>query len=144
MVRGVDEKIFQYLRPYVTVYTDGKINFNSASAVVFQALGMGSSLARKVVAFRQGEDGRPGTGDDRVFQTPDAITADITTVESLSSEEVSQVANVVTASGTVKSDIFRIHASSRLIIGKGKTVDNMMNCVVKRDGTFLYWQEGVR
>lgn len=141
-VRGMTREIYEALKPWVTVYTNGKVNINSAPAINLQALGLNPDLAEKVIDFRKGTDNMTGTKDDGVFQSIQAITQDLSIALSLSSEEFGQISNAVSADLLeVKSDIFRIRSIGRLI-KDDKTFDTTILCVVKRNGTFLYWQEG--
>ncbi len=68
LVRGFTQHDVQRLRPLVTVYGDGRVNINTASAEVLQVLGLRPELVRTIVAARQGPDGEPFTSDDLVFK----------------------------------------------------------------------------
>jgi general secretion pathway protein K len=77
LVRGVDKRIFdKILAGRITVYGDGKININTASVEVIDALfGIGyPDLAPKVADYRKGVDGKIGTDDDRWFSIGQMIT----------------------------------------------------------------------
>ena len=142
MVRGVTPEIYKQMVPYVTVYTDGKVNFNTAPAKVMQALGLDEALAARVIEFRKGGDGAEGTEDDQVFQDVGNITASFSVGKSFSSAEYAQIANSISAGlVVVRSDIFRIYAIGRLIRGS-RTSDELITCVARRDGKVLYWKEG--
>ncbi len=55
LIRGIDDHLFEKLRPYVTVYSeDGKININSASSAVIAALYRDFSAddVRKIIGER--------------------------------------------------------------------------------------------
>ncbi len=62
-------KVSPGLKDFLTVYTDGGVNINTASERVLSALfGPGSEeLAQKIAAYRRGRDGTVGTTDDRWF-----------------------------------------------------------------------------
>ena len=60
---------YNTLTKYVTLYGDGRININTASAEVLDALfGTGyPELGGKIADYRRGVDGKVGTDDDRWF-----------------------------------------------------------------------------
>ena len=82
LVKGMNEEIFERIRPYVTIYpskSQMRINFNTASQVVIDAVARsftGSdsntdvedarSLAAKIIDYRNGDDGQAATEDDRL------------------------------------------------------------------------------
>lgn len=69
LVEGIDQKIFNGIKDYVTVYGDGKININTASFAVLDSLFRNkfTELAGKIIEYRKGIDGISGTDDDRWF-----------------------------------------------------------------------------
>ena len=147
MVKGMGRVLFDKIKPYITVYTEGSVNFNTAGSVVLQALGLSPALAAKVIEYRRGPDNRTGTVDDRVFQDTGSITAGLSAAMSFSSEEYAQISNAVSQGiVTVKSSTFRIHSIGRLTKdGKAKEkgmIESSVICVVNRKGDILYWQEG--
>lgn len=142
MIRGVTPEIYKMIRPYVTVYTEGPVNFNTAPVKVLQALGLNEALAERIAEYRLGGDGKEGTKDDEVFQEPASITSTFSVGESFSSEEYAQLSNAIGAGTiTVRSNVFRIYSIGRLIRGS-RTLDDLITCVVRRDGQILYWKEG--
>lgn len=143
MVRGITPEIYNAIKSYVTVYTpDGRINFNTAPVQVLQALGLNADLAERIVDFRSGPDLTPGTLDDIVFQDLGNITASFSAASSFSSEEFAQVTNAISAGAvSVNSKTFRIYSIGRLIRGS-RTSDELITCVIQRDGKILYWKEG--
>jgi general secretion pathway protein K len=69
LVKGFTNEIIDKIKPYITVYGDGRVNINTASAPVLHAL-FGSAyprLAQKISDYRAGQDGMIGTKDDRWF-----------------------------------------------------------------------------
>ncbi|MBN1687887.1 MAG: general secretion pathway protein GspK [Candidatus Omnitrophica bacterium] len=141
MIRGIDASLYQKLEPHVTVFTEEKINFNSASPIVLQALGMSPELAMKIVTFRKGEDGIEGTEDDGVFQIVEGITPALSASVSFSPEEFAEIANIIAQEiVTVKSNAFRIRSFGRLI-RNDTVIETGIVCVVERTGKVLYWRE---
>ena len=54
LVKGVDRKIYEALLPYVTVYGDGRVNVNTASRRVLEAIGLEGDVVEKVLKVRRG------------------------------------------------------------------------------------------
>ena len=142
MVRGMDEKIFDFLKPFITVYTDGKVNLNTAPKEVIRAFGMDDDLAKTLVAYRVGPDKKEVTKDDEVFQSADSVTSALSSAVSFSSEEFGQISNVIGREViTIKSDVFRIQSIGRLVKGD-RIFESTITCVLTREGGILYWKEG--
>ena len=143
MVKGVDRALFDKMKSYITVYSEGPVNFNTAPYTVLRALGLGQDLAKKVIEYRQGQDKIIGTEDDQFFTDSSAITSGLSAAGSFSGEEFEQISNAVSAGLVgVKSDTYRIHSFGRLNKDEKSQAGEVVSCVVKRDGTFLYWKEG--
>lgn len=144
MIRGITSELFEKIEPYVTVYTEGAVNFNTAPVPVLQALGIGEELAQRIVDFRKGEDGRVGTEDDAIFQLPDGISAAISQGGKFNSEDFAQISNLVAQKMVgVSADAFSIRSIGRFI-KNSRTFDYLVYCVVKREGDILFWREEVR
>lgn len=142
MVRGVTPEIFEKVKPFVTVYSEGKVNINTASKTVLRVLGLSDTLADKVLQFRRGADNQLGTKDDEIFQDVSQITPALSASKNFSGEEYEQIANAVAKGWVgVTSQIFRVHAKG-LLNRESRKTDTLVTCVVKRDGSILYWKEG--
>jgi len=69
LIRDLTPDILAKIENYITVYGDGKVNINTASEVVLDAI-FGEdfeNLASKVTRYRRGSDEIIGTEDDRWF-----------------------------------------------------------------------------
>ncbi len=142
MVKGVTPALFEKIRRFVTVYSTGKVNLNTAPPEVLQALGFAAETASKIAEFRRGIDKETGTRDDEVFQDASAIAETLSASVPFSADEFAAVQTAVEEGALdVKSQVFRIQASGHLR-QTGKSHDMMVTCVAKRDGTILYWREG--
>lgn len=118
------EKVPAGLRSLLTVYGEGKINVNTAPEAVLRSIErIGSDLADKIVALRNGEDGQPGTEDDRPFTDVDQIGKRL----ELSEEVYARVK----ARFTVRSRYFTIAATGS-VPGRRPTVRRVRQ-VVRRD-----------
>lgn len=67
LVEGFDRELLEKCRPWITVYSGGKVNINTAPLEVLAALGMDETLAGAIISFRAGPDRMEGTDDDGVF-----------------------------------------------------------------------------
>lgn len=141
MVKGITPAIYEKVKPFLTVYTNGKININTAPREVLQAFGLGEELAGKIVELRQGLDKIEGTRDDQFFQYTDGISAAILAGAPLSPQEVDQLSNLINPDTVdVKSDVFRIYSIGRLIRGS-RMSETRVTAVAERSGRILYWSE---
>jgi general secretion pathway protein K len=67
LVKGMTRGIFDKIEPFVTVYGDGHVNFNTAPVEVLMAMGLDERTALAVEVYRRGTDAKPRTADDRYF-----------------------------------------------------------------------------
>lgn len=122
LVRGVTSEVYQKLAPYVTLYSDGPININTAPLEVLMALSedLGEVVAQEIVEYRA------TTPFEQKIQLRDVIGEDL----------YNQVAPLV----TVRSRHFSIRATAR-VGGVTRTIQ----AVVRRGAQkseILYWREG--
>lgn len=129
LVRGFSGKVFDKLRPFVTVYPDttnslaGEININTASREILAALdeNMTDELVRRIMEYRK--------------ETPFKAKGDLAKVAGM--DRVNTLLlnkNIMT-----KGNVFRLVATARI----GETA-RTIEAVVRMDGTlpeFLYWRE---
>jgi len=97
LVRGFDATIYKKIKGYVTVFGSGRLNINTVSAKVLEALGLGPKLVDKIVLYRRGPDARWGTADDGIFASVTRIVPDIEAFASLSEQEKASLESFVSA-----------------------------------------------
>ncbi len=145
LLEGMTPEAYRALRPFITVYTDGKVNLNSAPREVLRALNMGEELVEKVLQFRKGSDGILGTDDDQSFAGLGGAEQQLNAFESLTPQEASQLTNPITQSRLkVSSSVFRIGSSGRIRDGKVvRTVEGVVLRGPKKSTplTLLSWHE---
>jgi DNA uptake protein ComE-like DNA-binding protein len=108
-----------------TVLGDGRVNINTASADVIQALpGMDANAAQTLVEFRRGADGQEGTHDDFVFAFPD----DLAKVPGLTPLRVAPSLPLV----KVNSNFFRVEAVGSVHIGPRVVSSKRVVAVLER------------
>lgn len=150
LVRGVTEEIFEAVEPFVTIYTDGKVNLNTAPREVLTALGMSPGLVTKVLRFRSGMDGLGLTADDQGFTSLGSAEQQLNAVEPLVPQEAAEMTNLITQNLLkVDSQVFRIAAQGKVRQGK---ITRSVEAIVKRamktptgrpaPTVLLSWREG--
>ena len=137
LVKGMDSSLFQKLKDYLTIYGDGKVNINTASATVLLALGLSDELADKILSYRSGEDRELGTADDNVFDSGFNIVPLLSQAFHFSDSQVAQLSSVAAKSLGVCSSNFVIRSAGRLPPRKAASE---VTCVADRQGKILYWQ----
>jgi len=141
LVKGMTPEIFSEIKDIITVYDTMGVNVNTASLNCLYALGLNSSLCERIIKFRQGSDGQPGTEDDFIFNS----AAEIRNVGPLFTEEATEINSLISRNMlTEKSDIFRINSLGQLRDGEN-TRSRGIICVLKRQQDkgpkILYWYE---
>lgn len=141
LVRGMTLECFEKVRPWLTVYGGGAVNINTASREVLLALGIEDSVVSKILAYRNGTDRQPGTGDDQAFVQTQAIVSGLTAQAQLSAAEAATVSNLA-AAGTlgVSSSHFMIHSVAQI---KRKNRMMEITAVAERSGKIFYWSSGI-
>lgn len=137
LVKGMTPQIYKKVEPYLTVYGSGKVNLNTASAVVLAALGLSEVGVSGIMAFRFGQDGELGTPDDGVIVNVKAIAAELGA--SLPAEDGNRIAQLLkTDQIAVDSQAFSFTSEGRL---DTYAYSYKINLIMKRDGEILSWQE---
>ncbi|MBN3039082.1 MAG: general secretion pathway protein GspK [Candidatus Omnitrophica bacterium] len=153
LVKGMTKDIFAKIKDYITIYSNGKININTASPKVLLALGLFRSVVDKILLFRCGDDSIEATADDYVFVSTKSIVSQLSKYVSLSESEVANLSNLVSAGYLeTKSENFTITSTGRL---KNRDASMKIICVFQRPsfqadpitgsldtkGKIKYWQE---
>ncbi|MFH1904730.1 MAG: hypothetical protein ABIK53_04300 [bacterium] len=139
LIRGITAEIFKEIKPYITIYGDGRININTAGKEVFAALGMDDMLTQQILNYRS-QDG--GEEDLYSFKTLESIIPNLNNYQQLTSEQ-KQILTALIQTGylTVCSSIFTANVTSVLNNSKlAKRVD----VVLQREEDNIkikYWHE---
>jgi general secretion pathway protein K len=162
LVKGVSVSIFYQVKPYLTIYGDGKVNINTASYPVLRGLSLASSLAEKIIRYRAGSDNLEGTEDDGVFTQISTIVNDLSKKEPLNQTEISSINNLIATNAiSVSSNHFQVISEGYLAdisessaeaepayapmdSGTGRhkyKISRKIICVIKRNGKIVYWKE---
>ncbi len=138
LVKGINKEVFDQLKDYITIYSNGEININTASEQVLLALNLEDDLVNRILSFRCGRDGVEATEDDNVFITPSCIIAELNEFSSLSSSEIVSLNNLISAGKiSTSSGNFMVRAVARL-----GTRQKQIICIINRKGKILSWREG--
>lgn len=93
-VKGMTKEVYNFVRKYITIYGNGRLNLNHCPAEALRASGISPSLAEKLIALRAGPDRREGTADDVVFADVQGIPA-LFAPDSLSDDEKESLRHAV-------------------------------------------------
>jgi hypothetical protein len=130
LVEGMTPEVFQALQPFVTVYSDGKVNLNTAPGEVLTALGLSEGLRDKVLRFRWGVDGIRGTADDQGFTALGSAEQELNAFTTLTPLEAAQLTNLITQNRLkVASSFFRIRSRGAVRAGR---ISRAVEGVVRR------------
>jgi len=134
LVKGMTPEIFESIKEHITVYTDGKININTATVRVLRAFGLSDQSIGTIILTRNGADNVAGTKDDNYFDNIGAI-ADQIGLPAYSPERTVLSENYFTTA----SKYFRIE--SKGMIDKSK-IDGRIVCVIDKGSKKLkYYRE---
>lgn len=73
LVPGITKEIFEQFKDFITVYSQGEVNINTAPREVLMVLGMDEELIKIIENYRKGEDQTEGTEDDGIFESRERI-----------------------------------------------------------------------
>lgn len=125
------------LGAYLTVWGSGKININTASAVVLAAVpGLTPVMVDSVLRYRAGADQQVGTSDDQHFRT----LADVARLPELSRVDVAQLGTWL----TVTPSAFRLIATGRVQPGTGPVRQQHRLAIITQTAqamTLRYWRQ---
>ena len=149
LVKGMDEELLEKLKPYITIYGNGRVNVNTASRVVLAALGINEDMLNNIFSFRCGEDGLMGTSDDNIFTGGD-IVVKLKAVYQLSEAQEAKLNAVIEQSLAVNSNHFMVRSVAQLNrqshkpAGSGLPSDRQSQkteCVINRERKLLSWRQ---
>ncbi len=140
LVKGMTKERFERLRPFVTVYGEGRVNINTASRDVLLALGLDEVLITYILDVRRGKDGVEATGDDHVFTKTFDIAAEVNAFVKLEPEQIKSI-DLLNAQSLldVNSFYFLIEAVGR-ISHQSSTV-KVRAVFVLHENKILSWRE---
>jgi type II secretory pathway component PulK len=136
-IEDLDETSFEKARALVTVHSNGRVNLNTASPAVLQALGLDLSLAESIDTVRKGGDGVNATADDRIFRDAGSVETVLGVFAGLSEESKGLILDLFnTGVLGVDSDNFTVKASVSVLGKKVMDYDILLNA-----NRVVRWQE---
>ena len=100
LVEGLNEEIFNNCKDFITVYSEGKLNINTASVEVLRALGLSEDTISTINNFRIGRDYKELTYDDGVFENTGEIVDKLRAFGAISEEGLTSI-NQLIAEGSI-------------------------------------------
>jgi len=134
LVKGVTGALFDEIKDYITVFGSGKINVNTASekvlnAVISAGFGAYETIAGVIVEARKGPDGKEGPGDGWADMQNCVDSLPLTNMDVNRLNELNSKGRF-----TFKSENFRIISH-----GSVRRVKKTITCVVKKEGGELLY-----
>ena len=141
LVQGIDEKIYNSIIDYVTVYGGPVLNVNTASWQVLYALGFTQEQAKTIYEIRKGTDGIAGTLDDFYFFDINVMVGKLVQVLSIKDKELDDLNALIgrLQLSTEKSRIFRIYSQAKFA---SREENKSITCVFNTNNDkIMYWRE---
>jgi type II secretory pathway component PulK len=141
LVLGVDSELFLKIKDYVTVFTDGKVNINTANKQVLMALGLEDKLVQKIIDYRAGPRAIGGDGDNNLFNSSGMIVEDLAEYVDLTKAEKAQIQKLIDCNLlTCDSAFFSGKSISKL---DNANVYGKIMFVFDRMGEIYYWSSNL-
>ena len=139
LVDGITPEIFKGVENLVTVYTDGRVNINTALQDALGVLGMEDSLIEIILNYRMGDDREEGTEDDREFQSSASILNDLRTFTIMTTAQELQMTELLSANALcVNARSLRLNIETQLL---AKPLRNYSVILDRSTGKVKFWQE---
>jgi DNA uptake protein ComE-like DNA-binding protein len=137
LVEGVTDAIFEKCKNFITVYSDGKVNINTAPLETLLALGLDEQTAAMIVDFRSGADLEEATEDDEVFEDTGKIIDKLRGFRGLSeAQEASLLALISQGALTTESKNFSLNIETQVL-----DKPSMKYSIIMGEGSITQWQE---
>jgi type II secretory pathway component PulK len=140
LVKEMTKEKYEKLINFVTIYGDGRVNINTASAEVLYSLGLEDSLIEKIIEARQGKDATEASADDHVFTKTFDVATELNQIVKLQPDETHAIdkLNLLNAL-TTNSYYFSITAHTRLPHSSFFKITHAI--ISSRENKIMYWKE---
>jgi general secretion pathway protein K len=140
LVKGMNLNVYEQLRPFVTLYGDGRVNINTVSKKVLLALGLDEGVIDKLLKARRGADDVDSTLDDHIFLKTFDIAVEVKSFVLLEEKEMRQIdllndANLLVTDSLVYSFRSRVFSGERDF---SRSIDVIFDASQNK---YLYWYE---
>lgn len=138
-VKGMTPEIYKKILPYITLFSSGQVNLNTAPRPVLLALGIMPSVCEKIIVYRNWHDGIEATSDDRFFENLATVTQVLANSSYLDDNEISNLMGII-QSGilSVKSQNFSAEVLAQL---PHKNQVLRLKVVFDERGVVKQWEE---
>jgi hypothetical protein len=139
LVDGMTPDIFLRIKDHVTVFGSGKVNVNTASGEVLQALGASKGLAGKIITSREKTLTSGWQEEKNIFRSKSDLLRVVSLEKSdgSSDEEIREVDNLLLGGGIgTKLEVLSVMCTGR---HSRDTSEGRILCVFDSMGRVLYW-----
>ena len=137
LIEDITPEIYDKIKDFVTVNSQGQVNINTAAPEVLTALGFDDDLIEVIKEFRAGEDRIEGTGDDGIFDDPSTIIDKLRLLTGFSGSLEAELLQVMSRNMiTVASNNLCWHMSVRVLNRPPTEVD-----VLVSENRIKQWRE---
>jgi len=137
LVLGMQDQIYQAIRPYITVYGSGKVNINTCSRQTLEMLGIPVLLVKKLLEFRRRHSSQEGL-QPGIFLSPETIVKQLESVVAMEPDE-KKILNDLIMNNVIGTDS---QCFSIRCLGRYLNDTSYVDCVFSVMGGFRYWNEG--
>jgi len=137
LIDGISEELYNKFKDFITVYSYGGVNINTAPQEVMAALGCDEELINTIDDFRRGADGKEATKDDQEFKDIGGITDTLDSFKGLSDAQKTILSQLVGCG------LIGIESSNFSLQIETKVIDrSAMRYVIIMDGALIkQWKE---
>lgn len=116
LLEGMTREIFDKLKDFITVFSDGKVNINTAPPEVLTALDLDEDTIAAIMDYKKGEDAVEMTADDPAFEKTGDIINKLREFKGLSGKQEADLLTLVTSGVlTVESSNFSINIETKVL-----------------------------
>ena len=128
LVEDITPEIYNKIKDFVTVNSQGPVNINTAAPEVLAALGFDDDLIEVIKEFRAGEDRIEGTEDDGIFDDPATIITKLSLLAGFSGSLEAELLQAISQNMiTVASNNLCWHMSVRVLNRPPTEVDALVS-----------------
>jgi len=95
LVEGINEVAFNNCKDFITVYSGGPVNINTAPVETLRALGLSDDVIGTINDFRIGRDNQELTEDDGVFENTSEIADKLLAFAAISEEGLTTISQLI-------------------------------------------------
>ncbi len=137
LIEDITPEIYDKIKDFITVNSQGQVNINTAGPEVLSAIGFDDDLIEVIKEFRAGQEGIEGTQDGGIFQDPSTIIDNLRPLAGFSSSLEAELLQAISQNMiTVSSNNLCWHISVRVLNRPPTEVD-----VLFSENRIKQWRE---